>query len=339
MPLNLDYFYGGESEQYSFYRIPKVLFTAVHYRAVTVEAKVLYGLLLDRMALSARNGWLDESRRVFIYFTLEDAMDMMGCGHNKAVRLFADLEQTGLIERRKQGQGRPTRIYVKNFILPAEAAKPDRPDLHLDSTPSAQSQTSDMRKSDEPPEVLTSQNRKSALPQTGSLDFPKTNANKTDKNKTEQSDTDLSIHPSSPRDSPLKNQRQQMRMDEIDSYRELIKENISYNLLLQENPYDDELIDGYVELMVDACCSSRPFIRISGEEIPTEVVRSRFLKLNKEHIDYVMNSMRQNTTRIVNIRAYMLSALYNAPLTISQYYTSLVSHDMAHDLNRGAVST
>ena len=72
-------------------------------------------------------------------------------------------------------------------------------------------------------------------------------------------------------------------MDEMDSYRELIQENISYDLLLQENPYDDELIDGYVELMVDVCCSKRPAIRISGEEIPTEVVKSRFLKLNKEH--------------------------------------------------------
>lgn len=128
MPLNLDYFYGGESEQYSFYRIPKVLFTAAHYRAVPVEAKVLYGLLLDRMALSARNSWLDEGRRVFIYFTLEDVMSMMGCGHNKAVRLFADLEQIGLIERRKQGQGRPTRIYVKNFILPTETEEPETPE-------------------------------------------------------------------------------------------------------------------------------------------------------------------------------------------------------------------
>ena len=328
MPLNLDYFYGGESEQYSFYRIPKVLFTAAHYRAVPVEAKVLYGLLLDRMALSARNSWLDEGSRVFIYFTLEDAMAMMGCGHNKAVRLFADLEQIGLIERRKQGQGRPTRIYVKNFILPTEAGEPEtEPDIPL---PPAVSQTSGMGKSEGAPEVLTSQNRKSALPETGSPDFPKANANKTDKNKTERNDTDLSIPPSSPRDSPIRAQQRQMRMDEMDSYRELIKENISYDLLLQENPYDDELIDGYVELMVDACCSSRPSIRISGEEIPTAVVRSRFLKLNKEHISYVMDSMRQNTTRITNIRAYMLSALYNAPLTISQYYTSLVSHDMAH---------
>ena len=200
MPLNLDYFYGGESEQYSFYRIPKVLFTAAHYRAVPVEAKVLYGLLLDRMALSARNGWLDEGRRVFIYFTLEDAMAMMGCGHNKAVRLFADLEQIGLIERRKQGQGRPTRIYVKNFILPTETGEPeeesDTPQLP------AVGQTSEYGKSEAAPEVLTSQNRKSALPETGSPDFPKANANKTDKNNTELNDTDLSIPPSPPGTAP-----------------------------------------------------------------------------------------------------------------------------------------
>ena len=328
MPLNLDYFYGGESEQYSFYRVPKVLFTAAHYRAVPVEAKVLYGLLLDRMALSARNGWLDEGRRVFIYFTLEDAMAMMGCGHNKAVRLFADLEQIGLIERRKQGQGRPTRIYVKNFILSTETGEPE--EEPATPQPPAIGQTSEYGKSEEAPEVLTSQNRKSALPETGSPDFPKANANKTDKNNTELNDTDLSIPPSPPKAKPPRMRRQRMRMDEMDSYRELIQENISYDLLLQENPYDDELIDGYVELMVDVCCSSRPSIRISGEEIPTEAVKSRLLKLNKEHIGYVMDSMRQNTTRITNIRAYILSALYNAPLTISQYYTSLVSHDMAH---------
>ena len=329
MPLNLDYFYGGESEQYSFYRIPKVLFTDAHYHTVPVEAKVLYGLLLDRMALSARNGWLDSARRVFIYFTLEDAMAFMGCGHNKAVRLFADLEKIGLIERKKQGQGRPTRIYVKNFILPSETGEPQ---AEADTPqPPAAGQTSDYGKSEEAPEALTSQKRKSALPQTGSLDFPKANANKTDKNNTDLNDTDLSIPPSPPKAKSTRAQRQRMRMDEMDSYRELIQENISYDLLLQENPYDDELIDGYVELMVDVCCSSRPHIRISGEEIPTDVVRSRFLKLTKEHIGYVIDSMRQNTTRIANIRAYMLAALYNAPLTISQYYTSLVSHDMAQD--------
>lgn len=123
MPLHLDYFYGGEAEQYSFYRVPKVLFTNPYYKNVSVEAKVLYGLLLDRMALSVRNGWFDRDNRVFIYFTLEDAVELLGCGKDKAVKLFKELDQDGgigLIERKKQGQGRPTKIYVKNFTLPQE---------------------------------------------------------------------------------------------------------------------------------------------------------------------------------------------------------------------------
>ena len=116
--LNLDYYYGSEADQYSFYRIPKVLLTDPRYKGVSIEAKVLYGLLLDRMGLSLKNGWMDSDRRVYIYFTQEDAMQTMDCGHNKAVRLFADLERIGLIERKKQGQGlslihisEPTRPY------------------------------------------------------------------------------------------------------------------------------------------------------------------------------------------------------------------------------------
>ena len=116
--LNLDYYYGTEADQYSFYRIPKTLLTDPRYKSVSIEAKVLYGLLLDRMGLSVKNNWMDIEKRIYIYFTLENVMYMMDCGHNKAVKLFAELDSTGLIERVKQGQGRPTRIYVKNFILP-----------------------------------------------------------------------------------------------------------------------------------------------------------------------------------------------------------------------------
>lgn len=101
--LNLNYYYGAEAEQFSFYRIPKILLTDRRYKGVSLEAKVLYGLLLDRMGLSARNGWLD-------------------CGKDKVTKLFRELESIGLVERKKQGQGRPTRIYVKNFILEPEPA-------------------------------------------------------------------------------------------------------------------------------------------------------------------------------------------------------------------------
>ena len=287
MSLELAYFYGSEAEQYSFYRIPKVLLTDRRYKSVSMEAKVLYGLMLDRMGLSVRNGWLDCEGRVYIYFTLEDAMQMMGCGHNKAVKLFAELDSIGLIERKKQGQGRPTRIYVKNFILPP------LPDTELGPKPSGlpeDGQTSSLGKSALPPaqEVLTSEKGKSALPGRGGLDFPKEDANKTDKNKTELSDTELSIHPPTPAPPPLRRQRGgRDRMEEMDAYRALIHENIGYGELLREHPYDADLIDGYVELMVEVCCTQRETVRVNQEDLPAAVVCNRFLKLNREHILHV----------------------------------------------------
>ena len=119
LPEKLDY-YGTEADQYSFYRIPKALLTDPRYKSISIEAKVLYGLLMDRIGLSVKNGWMDSDRRVYIYFTQEDAMNLMSCGKDKATKLFRELDKDGigLIERKKQGQGRPTRIYVKNFILP-----------------------------------------------------------------------------------------------------------------------------------------------------------------------------------------------------------------------------
>ncbi len=132
--LNLDYYYGNEAEQYSFFRIPKILSTDHRYSELSLGAKFLYGLLLDRMGLSAQNGWMDQERRIYIYFKLDEAMQQIGCGHTKAVRLFAELEQIGLIERRKQGMGRPTQIYVKNFVLPEE---PGQTPPERSCTPSA----------------------------------------------------------------------------------------------------------------------------------------------------------------------------------------------------------
>lgn len=207
-PAMLDYFYGDEAEQYTFYRIPKVLFTDPAYRRISSDAKILYGLMLDRMGLSVRNGWLDDCQRVFIYFTLEDALEYLCCGHTKAVSLFAELDKGGLIERKKQGQGKPTKIYVKNFVRKAE--------------------------------VLTSEKRKSKVPQTGSQDFQKTYSNNTDINNTELNDTDPSIYPDRglPEDRPP---AAADTMDTMGAYREIIKENIEYQKLGKELMSVDEL--------------------------------------------------------------------------------------------------
>lgn len=115
----------------------------------------------------------------------------------------------------------------------------------------------------------------------------------------------------------------------MDTYRALICQNIDYDLLLQEHPYEQDLIDGYVDLIVEVCCSGRETIRVNQEDTPIDLVRGRFLKLDKEHIVYVMECLQKNTTLVGNIKAYTLSALYNAPSTIGQYYASLVAHDMA----------
>ena len=117
-------------------------------------------------------------------------------------------------------------------------------------------------------------------------------------------------------------------MRERENYRELILENIEYDYLIRNHPLDRDRLDELVELMVDTVCSRRETIRIAGDDYPAEVVKSRFLKLDSSHIEYVLDRMRENTTYVRNIKKYLLAALYNAPATIGSYYTSLVSHDL-----------
>ncbi len=113
--MNFDYFYEEQSESYAFYKIPKVLFTEEMFEGLTTDAKVLYGLLLDRVSLSKKNGWIDESGKVFVYFTIETVKRSMRCANSKACALMKELVDFGLIERRKRGLGKPAVIYVKDF--------------------------------------------------------------------------------------------------------------------------------------------------------------------------------------------------------------------------------
>ena len=109
--MTLDYFYGQVGELFSFYRIPKALFLESRFQNLSTDAKTLYGILLDRMSLSAKNGWLDEQGRVFIIFTIEDVKRALCCADNKATKLLRELEEFGLIERKRRGLGRPSLVY------------------------------------------------------------------------------------------------------------------------------------------------------------------------------------------------------------------------------------
>ena len=158
---DLDYFYGQSSELFSFYRIPKLLFQDSRFQLLSTDAKTLYGILLDRMSLSARNGWLDKAGRVFIIYTVQEVQDSLGCADKKATKLLRELEEYGLIERKRRGLGKPDLIYVKNFS--SESSK----------TP-----------------YLNRDNDDSGTVQNTLQDPAKLRCNKTERNNTEVSDTD-----------------------------------------------------------------------------------------------------------------------------------------------------
>ena len=156
-----------------------------------------------------------------------------------------------------------------------------------------------------------------------------------DKRITEESNTDLSITHSILSDSSrpsvladLEAKRKEADLRDMDEYRELIKENIDYDILLSELPYDHDRLEEILELLVETVCSTKKYIRVAGSDYPAEVVRSRLLKLDMEHIRFVFDCLKENTTKIRNIKQYLLTSLYNAPTTIGNYYSALVQHDL-----------
>lgn len=288
-----DYFYGQQSEQFSFYRIPKILFSQNKFWNVSTDAKLLYGILLDRMNLSARNGWLDEAGRVYIIFTIEEIKESLGCAEKKAVKILDELEKKAeLIERKRQGLGKPNLIYVKNFI----SGSVER-------------------------QFLNCQNDNSATFQNTIQDLSKAQGNNTDIKNTDLSDTN-SIFPSG-------NCGKKNGNEEYQQYYQYFYEQLGMEYLQKDYPYDVDRLENILELVVETVCSKRQIIRIGGDDRPVEVVKSRFMKLDSEHIRYVLDCFKENTTKIRNIRQYMLASLYNAPTTIGSYFDALVRHDMA----------
>ena len=159
--MMLDYFYGQSGELFSYFRIPKALFQDSRFRQLSTDARTLYGILLDRMSLSAKNGWLDEQGRVYIIYTVREVQESLCCAEHKAVKLFRELEQADLIERKRRGLGRPSLIFVKNFSTEVSKMHP-----------------------------LNCANSNSGAVQNAVQEQPKPQCNKTDKNKTERNKPD-----------------------------------------------------------------------------------------------------------------------------------------------------
>ena len=343
-----DYYYGIEAEQYSFYRVPRLLIKDGRFRGLSSDAKLLYGLMLDRMSLSMKNGWLDEEDRVYICYTLDDIMEDLGCAKEKCIKVLAELDSKkgiGLIEKKRRGLGKPDIIYVKNFATidtdnktekdggtaseslgntdgSTEVRKPDFKKFENQTSRSSKTELQEVRK----PNLQRFGNQTSRSSETELAKVRKSNPNYNN-----MSNTDISyinLIQSNPIQS-LPEQDGQNGMDRANAYREVIRENIDYNS--QTSKLDEHYREIYrelYELICEVVCVKRKSVRINGIEYPYELVLSRFLQLNSAHLEYVMSSLKETTTKIKNPRAYLMTALFNAPATFNNMIDQKVQYDM-----------
>ena len=299
--MTFDYFYGSQSESFSFYRIPRLLITDPTFKKLTSGAKLLYGLLLDRMGLSARNGWYDEQSRVFIYYPLAEIEQDLGCGHDKATKLLRELDTEtgiGLIERVKQGLGKPTRIYVKAFSS-----------VLNDRTPNCGDAAS-----------KTAERPHSGLRETSGQECDIPAGNYINNNYTEENYTDFSyIHPSIHPEGG--------EMDGCEPM-EIVHEQIEYDVLIHDRRARKETLDGLALLIRDVRFGNQSSFRINRADVSGNAVRGVFAKITRDHVEYVLDCMDTTTTEITSIRSYLLTALYNAVLHMDSHIDAQVRHDV-----------
>jgi DNA-binding Lrp family transcriptional regulator len=381
--LQLDYFYGIEAEQFSFYRVPRLLIKDERFKELSSDAKLLYGLMLDRMSLSMKNEWMDSENRAYIIYTIEAIMDDLGCSKPTCGKILRELDcehGIGLIERKRRGLGKPDLIYVKNFSS-VEVQK-EEDEVPSDAAVSTEVKETDLlkeknftseSKENEPPEVkesrrekiftsggkevepqevkaadslkkrdFTSRDKNNLLQEVKTSDPSYNNNNYNNQSNTDMSYIDLNHinlnqNETAPacvtgadRDLDSDNDSDVIDvMDNVQSYINLIKRNIEYDFHMKYDKRDKkELYDELFEVICEVVCVKRTTIRVAGEDFPYEIVKSRFLKLDSSHLEYVIECMHNTSTKITNIKAYMITALYNAQSTMNHYFQQEVQHDM-----------
>ncbi len=320
--MQFDFFKGNETEQYMFYRVPQVLFTDEQFKKISCEAKLLYGFLIDRTSLSVKNNWLDKSGNVFVYFTLEEAKEKLNIGTGKSVKIFDELERIGLIIRKKQGQGNPTKIYVMNFTKQISKTSTQ---VTKDKV-----QTSKKRKSESDVEVKTSENRKSKVSKNGSVDFQKSKPNHT--NRIILTESNQSYLSNDTQEKAKEKSENDGQTDLIEDIKEDIKYQIDYDICLErldELGITADTLDLIVDILLEPYTCKSEMI-VNSQSLSPQIVQAQFKKISFDHIQYIFDSMKATTQnhRIKNLRGYLRTCLYNAPHTIDQFYTNEANYDL-----------
>lgn len=309
--FRLDYYYGMESMQFQFYRIPKVLIQDEKFKGISCEAKMAYGLMLDRMSLSAKNHWIDEMNRVYINYKISDLMKDLCCGKDKVLKIMSELEnQAGLIERVKLGLGQPSIIYVKNFIRCAD-------DLQSSDFQNRNIENNSRHVGKNALSVSEKPNQEVLKNRIVEVDFVE--PNHTNDNNTKYNNNQSINH------------KKDKQIDAIDavSLERYIKTNIEYDILTEnEKEFPRIIVDEMYQLIFDICFQQSGTVRVSGNDMPINVVRSRFMKATRDNVEYVISNILHTTTKIVNIRSYMITALFNSFSSLNTDTYQQVQHDL-----------
>lgn len=336
--MQFDYFYGNEAEQFTFYRIPKILITSPHFKKISDSAKLLYGLMLDRMSLSIRNGWLDDDNRAYIFFTTNDIMEQMCCGTEKATKMLAELDSEkgiGLIERVKQGQGKPAIIYLKKFYELEDTARStklseiesqDFQESKVKTFENRKTRLSEIESQDfRGSKNKTFENRKSGLSEIESLEFRKSKCNYNNINN-----TDINyIYPINQDNYNIQNSDTQTEEEWIDRYTKTvdeIKKQIDYDYLI--NHAECDIVDEVVNIMAEVMTVYRPKYKIEGDFIEYNAVVNKFRQITAQKLEICLLAYSRKIQRIKNPKAYWISTLYNIPLTSGIVLQNMINSDI-----------
>lgn len=349
MKTEFDYYYGAEAEQFSFVRVPKVLFTdKKHFGSLSNDARILYGFLLERMSLSRKNNWIDAHNRVYIIFPIDEIAEIMGVCHEKALNILKELDEQngiGLVKKKRRGLGLPSILYVKNFIINvgehSESEKTDNisepQEILDDNAPTSRSRENrfqevgktDFKKS----EIPTSVNRKERL-----QEVDKTDSNNTDKNNTEMSYTDIqSINQSGAglqNFSPGAVENDDGLIDGIDrnAVEEAVKKQIDYDCLVS-NPDSSvvQMVEEIKDLMVDVLCGERSVVS-EGKRVSAETAKAAYRKITFEHVQYVLHSLVSYPEKIKRIDRFLTASLFNSVYTLMNSTFAGFEYDMGMKL-------
>lgn len=319
-----DYYYGIEAEQFTFVRVPKVLFTdKEHFGGLSNEAKLLYGLLLERMILSRKNNWIDKHNRVYIIFPVEEIKESLNVGHEKALNLLKELDDQsgiGLVKKKRRGLGLPSILYVKNFIVKGEQNTDRVPTSRSLENGIQEVGKTDFKKS----ENQTSANLKNRLLEVRNSDSNNIDINNTDMSYTYDQSISLSqagFQNFSPGDGLI---------DGIDrnAVEEEVKKQIDYDCLISHPDSSVvQMAEEIKDLMVDVLCGERSVVS-EGKRVSEETAKSAYGKITFEHVQYVLQSLVNYPEKISRIDRFLTTSLFNSVYTLTNATFAGFEYDM-----------